>query len=349
MSTLVEMPTFEELLGKLREETDLMEEDPEEQFIRMEEFIGHYNDAIAAMEGRIMGIDEDYFLAKDKAPIVEDENEIDFPENIYLNKLRAMIARDGDGRVYEVERYRRNKEFLKIMDDEENLSGDEDYQWYPLNNAPGEQKMVLVPAARNTAVIAPMPSPTNYITRFYIRKMNRIPRLGQYTNQESILNSNVDVGANTIAVDPVYPYVTGDAVKLFTVQNYTVPTGLVAGTIYYVIALSATSIKLATSRVLAIAGTAIDITAQGTGFFKMKVAATQAIVIATIVDAPEFSGYLNEWVKANCIFKEGDPRLGDVAKKLQFWEGLMVDTLSNKVPDDNDQVEADLSHYAEHN
>lgn len=48
-------------------------------------------------------------------------------------------------------------------------------------------------------------------------------------------------------------------------QGTGLPAGLAQGTIYYIIRVSATEIKLATSRANALAGTAVNITTQGTG------------------------------------------------------------------------------------
>lgn len=58
-------------------------------------------------------------------------------------------------------------------------------------------------------------------------------------------------------------WITGMKVQMTTTT--TLPTGIVALTDYYVIRISATTIKLATSLANAIAGTAVDITAIGSG------------------------------------------------------------------------------------
>jgi hypothetical protein len=65
----------------------------------------------------------------------------------------------------------------------------------------------------------------------------------------------------TVSSTTLYP--TGTPVQVSTTG--TLPTGLAASTTYYVINLSATTMKLATTAALATAGTAIDITATGSG------------------------------------------------------------------------------------
>lgn len=79
----------------------------------------------------------------------------------------------------------------------------------------------------------------------------------------SFAPTDVAVATNIITVPSNESLYTGAAVVLSTTGA--VPAGLVAGTTYYVIYISATTIYLATSRANAVAGTAIDITSQGTG------------------------------------------------------------------------------------
>lgn len=74
------------------------------------------------------------------------------------------------------------------------------------------------------------------------------------------VNSEVDITANTLAI-PSHGYSTGLKVRLTTTG--TLPGGLATATDYFVIVVDDNTIKLATSLVNAEAGTAIDITTQG--------------------------------------------------------------------------------------
>lgn len=78
------------------------------------------------------------------------------------------------------------------------------------------------------------------------------------------INSSVGVLANTIAMT-AHGYVTGLKGQL-TVKSGggTLPTGVTTGTDYFVIAIDANTISLAASLADALAGTAINITGQGT-------------------------------------------------------------------------------------
>ena len=72
-------------------------------------------------------------------------------------------------------------------------------------------------------------------------------------------NADVDTTGDTIT-KPAHGLRTGDAVVLSSAG--TLPTGLSTATAYYVIYVSASVIKLASTRANAFAGTAIDITAK---------------------------------------------------------------------------------------
>lgn len=82
--------------------------------------------------------------------------------------------------------------------------------------------------------------------------------------EESFAAAAVTVATDLITVQSnVDRWITGMKVSVSTTG--TLPAGLVSLTDYYVIRASATTIKLATTLANAVAGTAIDLTAQGSG------------------------------------------------------------------------------------
>lgn len=99
---------------------------------------------------------------------------------------------------------------------------------------------------------------------------------GQGSFASAFASTAVDIAANTIAVSANDSLYTGTAVVLTTTG--TVPGALTAGATYYVIRVSSTSIKLATTRANAVAGTSIDITSQGTGTHTLTVTYTNRAV-----------------------------------------------------------------------
>lgn len=98
--------------------------------------------------------------------------------------------------------------------------------------------------------------------------------------QEYVATGAVDTTAETITVSQ--SYTTGDAVVIRSSGG--VPAGLVANTTYYVIRVSATVIKLATSAANALLGTAIDLTTQGSG--------THSIIGSQVIP----NSYTTNWI-----------------------------------------------------
>lgn len=345
MSTNKKVWTFSEMNTKIRSDIDMLEEDPDEQFIKKAEMIGYLNEGIDEAEAEIQKLNEDYFLTYDYVPLVEGEDTYDLPSNIYAQKIRRCIYKNGTT-IYTMKRFRDLHKFEQIAFSEE-YSDSEEYAYYLVNTSPDNVQMVISPPARETAVVPPLTPVSAPLKRWYIRNANRIPYEGEYTNPEDVLSSAVDASANTIAVDPLVTYVTGDKVKLSVTGSNTIPAGLTAGTIYYVIAISSTSIKLATTLANAQAGTAIDITSVGSGFFTITVAATDAIIDATVIDIPEFSIFIMEYAKANCLLKDGDPRMAQSVEKIEKQRKMMQDTLVEAQPDDDNVIQGDYSYYNE--
>lgn len=79
---------------------------------------------------------------------------------------------------------------------------------------------------------------------------------------------------NTITL-PAHGFSTGDAVVFTT--TVTLPSPFVAGTVYYVIAVGANVIQLATTKSNALLGTAINITTTGSGVMSITTTATNIL------------------------------------------------------------------------
>ena len=252
MSTEQKFWTFEQAFEKVRADTDIDEEDPDETFMTLEEFIGHFNEGIDEAERKIhKDIDEDYFLTRDSLLMVEGESEYPMPDNIFADKIRNVRFKSGTER-YQVTKIRRKDLFARIEELEDSDNADAPYQHYIRNDTPGSRKFVLLPPARETATIAPMSPVSAPITRWYLRNANRIPLPGEFTNAENLLPAAFNVETGAITVDPEFPYVTGDEVR-FSLKSsaFILPEGLEEDTSYYVVRLSDTRIKLATSLALA--------------------------------------------------------------------------------------------------
>ena len=99
---------------------------------------------------------------------------------------------------------------------------------------------------------------------------------GQATFISNFAYTSVDIATDIITVPSNDSLITGTPV-VFTTTG-TVPGGLVSGTTYYIIRISATTIKLATSAVNAAIGAVINITTQGTGTHTLTVTYTNRIL-----------------------------------------------------------------------
>jgi len=62
-------------------------------------------------------------------------------------------------------------------------------------------------------------------------------------------------------------------------------------------------------------------------------------------DVDEFERYILQCVKTECYFKDGDPRAIQSKQLEEQLKQDMIETLSNAVPDNNDEIPMDLSFY----
>lgn len=72
-------------------------------------------------------------------------------------------------------------------------------------------------------------------------------------------------------------------------------------------------------------------------------------VEAIKIECPEFANFIMTYVKALCNAKENGGKITqEDAALIEQQRGMMVDTLTQMVQDDDDTVTQDLSHYFEH-
>ena len=123
---------------------------------------------------------------------------------------------------------------------------------------------------------------------------NRVSVAGEKLNI-----SSVDDSADTFDLASAREsWATGDVVKLSS--SGTLPDPLVAGTAYYLISVSATEYKLATTEVNANAGTAIDLTDTGTGDHAVE-RTYQAFTVDTDSDEITLSQDERAWLLGNTV------------------------------------------------
>ena len=335
------------LLNKINRDLDLADE----TFIQSEEMVGYCNEAIGEAESEILTLRQDYFLTNLVYNMTGGQQYFAYPANIYAMKIRGLVYVNG-AIIYTVRRYLQQYQFEDLYYTQVFGASDE-YRYIIRNDTPANPQMELVPVSRDTG---------QYLYCWYIREAQRIPQLGEFMNTEPILAASVNTGTSVLTVaagtfpsaagfsfNPI-AYVTGDQVQLSLdplSPTSALPGGVTAGTTYFVIALTATTLQLATTLANALAGTPITLTAGAAGDFVLTVAGTVGIQQAQIIDIPEFYNFLLAWMKVRVLMKEGDPRYEAAVSELQQQRKQMVDTLTGISEEAANQIEGDFSTYVE--
>ncbi len=151
--------TWAEIRTKIEEDLDLEDED----FVRPNELLAYANEAIDEAEAEIHSIYEDYFLARGVLTLVQNEDEIDMPTDIYANKVRRLVY-DNGSKVYEIERLKDWRKFEEYSV-QKNYGAGDTYAYFPVNSTPGSPQILLVPKARESGAVG-------YI--WYLRNANRL-------------------------------------------------------------------------------------------------------------------------------------------------------------------------------
>lgn len=350
---------YSEMLNKVETDLDLQDE----TFISTNEMIGYFNEALSEAEAEIDALNAEYLLTKFFVPLVAGVGRYALPSNIYANKIRGIMYQNGSV-IYPVKRFKRRFKFQDVAFTDQYGQAD-DYRYLLVNDYAGQAQLDLHPVSRETAILPPSASAFTPMVLWFIRNCTRVPIVGEYCNPEVIATTQVNTGTNQIqtyagsstigtpqtSIPGGYPgsiaYVTGDSVQFQPGSGGTLPSPLVAGATYFVIAGSNGLIQIASSLANALANTPITLTTVGTVYMTLQVAATQNIVNAVLIDIPEFATFIMQWVKCRCYEKEGDPRLDAASAVLVQQKKQMVDTLTNSIPDDDDEISPDFSSYNE--
>lgn len=342
---------------KVENDLDLQDE----IFIKPDEMVGYFNEAITEAASEIYELNEDYFLTRYFIPVVQGTRRYALPPSIFANRIRNILYANG-AIIYEVMQLRRRGKFEAMaIINEFGLS--DDYVYTLWNDTPGQAVMEFFPNMRDTAILSPVGSIFAPLLMSFIRDNNRVPVLGEFCNPELCAITQVNIGTDVITtfsgsralgipqrgIPGPWPgsiaYKTGDKIQFVAGPNGTLPSPLAEGTTYFVIQTGNGLIKIATTLQNAITGTAIDLTTTGTVYFTIMVAATNAIQTAAFMDIPEFATFVMQWVKCRCYEKEGDPRLEAAVATLTQQRIQMVSTLKANIDDDNNQIQADYSFY----
>ena len=153
--------TYLEIRTKVRKDLGIEQED----FISAEEMIGYCNMAIDDAESEIHAIYEDYFLSDGIFSLVNGTAEYSLPEDIYANKIRAIIFNDGQ-HVYPIKRFSNMANLFEAIEGDKN-SSNSSYMYHLKNRSAVEGvKVILTPT--------PKVDKTDAVTMYYIRNSNRM-------------------------------------------------------------------------------------------------------------------------------------------------------------------------------
>lgn len=67
-----------------------------------------------------------------------------------------------------------------------------------------------------------------------------------------------------------------------------------------------------------------------------------------VVDIPEFKSYIKQFMKVKVYEKESHPNYQAAREELKIEETEMIKSLTDRIPDGDNQLEFDLTHYEEH-
>lgn len=160
--------TFGTLNAQLLKELDL----EGEEFIATDEMMGLWNHAVSIAESHIntLGLRDKYFLARKKLSTVLGSEEISMPSDIYANKILRIVYRNG-ATFYTV-RPLDSKDMFENYEYLNAFSSTDFYRYFIDHTTAGTEKIILVPAARETV--------SNVMTIWYHRDANR------YTTDASV-------------------------------------------------------------------------------------------------------------------------------------------------------------------
>ena len=142
--------TLKQLRDRIINDLDLQEE----TWVINSEIDEFINDGIEEAESEIHTIYEDYFLVENPAiTITAGDNTIDYPADIYANKIRKIVFSEGSntGASHTIRRIKdlADAKHLDIFDTSDNSR----LWWSPINDAVNGRKIRLFPAAGRNGLV----------------------------------------------------------------------------------------------------------------------------------------------------------------------------------------------------
>ncbi len=157
------LPTYGEIEFKVRLDLDIQDSD---NFVGQDEMAGYYNEGVATAEALIMQACEDYFKTFTPLTLVEGASDIALPSDIYAQKIREIVYKNGD-RIYPVTELKDPMmHYRKAVIDRQAVSLEE-YQYFLKSSTAGAQDtLVITPPALESGA---------FLEMWYIRNAKRAP------------------------------------------------------------------------------------------------------------------------------------------------------------------------------
>jgi len=136
--------TLREMLDQILDDLDLRDED----WVSEADLTRWLNEAVRVAESEIHTLYEDYFLTplEDQA-ISSGQNYVDYPSDIYANKIRKIIFHDGLGNTTTSHEVMREKDLLSGIDKDLYMRDTSlpILTWAPTNDATNGRRIRLFP------------------------------------------------------------------------------------------------------------------------------------------------------------------------------------------------------------
>jgi hypothetical protein len=294
--------TYSQLKLFVQNKLDLRDED----FITDDEMLEYVEEALKYCESEIhkLNIEDQYFVAHAPIRLVANKYDYDLPSNIYANKILRIVYSNGS--VTTTLNRIRNRVRFETADDERKfgVSTQGTYGYMLVNNdVRSGVKLRLYPTPREASTV--------------------VTTTGDIAANEILTNLG-----STSGISPGW-FISSTSANM--------PTGNTVQSVD-----SATQITMSAGGLGASVGATITFTEP-----RVQVWYIRNVDIpdanSDYIDFPEFWHFVAQHVIVNCLNKEvGNPRAQAETMRLEEYRKQMIETLSNMVPDQDDEIEQDL-------
>lgn len=282
----------------------------DEDFITDDELLEYAEEGLKDVEAEIhkLNIEDQYFESQSVIPLVSGRDAYTLPSNIYANKVTRLVYSFGT-LIWPIERDKRLHRY-------EHNEADRVLA-VTTNGSYAYRFVNLDPRVGTKVRFFPTPAETS----------------GSASTTGTLAASSTAVTAmgSTSGILPGW-FVSGTGIAVGTrVESITSATGLVLTDAAYT------------------AGAGVTLS-----FYEPRVQVwyIRHVQIPTAttdyIDIPEFWHVVAQHIVVNCLKKEiGNPRLSIEQISLESMQKQMTETLTNMVPDGDDEIEPDYGHYIE--